>query len=55
MNDFFQIQIVTGISLEIFDQKKLPLYQLFFPEIGFFTKKNLIIFFFMTAQKIFIK
>ena len=43
MNDNFQIQIVTGISLKIFDHKNLPL-QFFIPKIGFFTK-NLIIFY----------
>ena len=35
MNDFFQIQIVTGISLNIFDYKKLPLYQFFFQKLDF--------------------
>ena len=40
INDYFQIQIVTCVSFEIFDHNKLPQSHCFFLQIAFFCYKK---------------
>ena len=53
INDYFQIQIVTGSSLKIFDQKNYLSVNFFLSRIGIFTKYLII--FFHDGSKSFIK